>query len=278
MRNFIYFLVNHSTTLLFIALEVICAIAIVSYNDYQRSAFMSSSNALAGGIYNTQDAISKYFSLDDENRALARENIQLRNRIAQLEKGLHSFSDSVRTIIEDEKPRYIYRSAHVINSTVNRSRNYLTIDEGTKHGIMPDMVAINDLGVVGIVTAASENYATILPIINTSFHLSVKVASSQFKGQMIWNGVSPDYAHMIDVPEHAVVAVGDTIVTSGSSSYFSEGLNVGIVEEIENDKNGGFFRLKVNLAVDFHSIYDVEIIENLELKEQQELENLNEND
>ena len=89
-----------------------------------------------------------------------------------------------------------------------------------------------------------------------------------------WNSVSPLYGTMVDVPEHAHVAEGDSVVTSGSSSFFPEGLMVGIVKDVDMDKNGGFYKLTITLAVDFNSVYDVEVVENREMQEQRTLESL----
>lgn len=273
MRNFFYFLLRHSTLIFFIILEGICAALIVNYNDYQKSAFMSSSNALCGTVYNIGDGIYQYFHLGSANEQLAEENVQLRNRIAILERQIAQQTDSARDVIlNDTLKKYHYYAAHVINSSTNKSRNYLTIDKGEDSGISQNMFVQDGHGVVGLVTAVSSHYATVLPIINTSMRLSIKLEETNYRGQLIWDGVSPRYAIAIDIPEHAKINVGDRIVTSGSSDYFPEGILVGEVDEVNMDKNGGFYRLTIKLAVDFYSLYDVEIVENKEQQEQRELE------
>lgn len=279
MRNFIYFIINNVTTLLFLVIEVLCVVLIVNYNSYQRASFWGSSNVVCGAMYSLQSNVSEYFALREANEVLLADNVRLRNMLSKRDKVLHTFSDSlVATAMVGNEQKYFYRAASVINSSTNKSRNYLTLDKGSKAGIAPNMVVMNSQGVVGLVIATSAHYSSVLPIINTSFRLSVKLSSSNFRGQLVWNGVSPLRATMVDVPEHAVVSVGDTVVTSGSSNYFPEGMHVGIVEEVDADRNGGFYNLKVRLGVDYASIYDVEVIENREQKEQMELEKQNDND
>lgn len=278
MRNFLFFLLRHATTIFFLVLEALCIALIVNNNNYQKSAYMSSSARVIGGIYSVQSSITEYFGLRRVNRELLAENIELLNRVAILEEQLSSIPDSLIPGEDSLRMQYVYRGARIINSTTNRSRNYLTANAGENVGIATDMAVVNRDGVVGIVSAASEHYATILPLINTSSHLSVKLKNSNFRGQLVWNGISPRRATVIDVPEHAVIAVGDSIVTSGSSSYFPEGLMVGTVEEVTADKTGGFYNLQILLSVDYSSIYDVEIIENREQQEQLELEQLSNND
>lgn len=279
MRNFIYFLLNNVTTLLFLLIEGLCIALIVNYNSYQRASFWSSSNMLCGAVYSVQSSVSEYFGLREVNEVLAAENVRLKNLLSRNERLLSSFNDSVRAeLMADVQMKYLYREAEVINSSTNKSRNFLTLNRGANDGIKSDMVVINESGVVGIVTATSAHYSTVMPIINTSARLSVKLSNSHFRGQLVWNGMSPQRAIVIDVPEHASVQVGDSVVTSGSSSYFPEGLLVGVVEEVDMDRNGGFYNLTVDLAVDYASIYRVQVVENLEQDEQRDLERENEDD
>ena len=134
-------------------------------------------------------------------------------------------------------------------------------------------VCLTTQGVVGLVASVSNHFALVLPIINTSSHLSVKIKNSNHRGQLVWDGFSPRMATMSDVPEHAQVEMGDSIVTSGSSSFFPEGLLVGTVAMLEPDRNGGFFNIGVELAVDFNAVYAVQLIDNNLAQEQLELEN-----
>ena len=273
MRNFFYFLASHATFLFFLLLEGICGLLIFNYTDYQKTAFLSSSNAVCGAIYSAENAVSGYFHLSSANQQLTTENATLRNRIALLERQVAELSDSTTEKLIGQLPaKYICKPAHVINASTNKSRNYLTIDKGERSGIRRDMFVINGSGVVGLVSAVSDHYATVLPLVNTSMRLSVKLSGTNYRGQLIWDGISPLYGTLIDVPEHAHVAVGDSIITSGSSSFFPEGLIVGRVSEVDMDKNGGFYKLTIVLAVDFNSVYDVEIIENKEQNEQRLLE------
>ena len=252
---------------------------VFNYNDYQKTAFLSSSNAVCGALYSAQDAVGGYFHLGSANEQLAAENVVLRNQVALLQKQVALLTDSTKlATLQGVEAQYLSTSAHVINSTTNKSRNYLTIDKGEDNGIKRDMFVLNGSGVVGLVSAVSAHYATVLPLVNTSMRLSVKLKGTNYRGQLVWNSISPRYGTMVDVPEHAQVAEGDSILTSGSSSFFPEGLMVGTVREVDMDKNGGFYKLTISLAVDFSSVYDVEVVENREMQEQRTLEELGNSD
>ncbi|MCQ2236353.1 MAG: rod shape-determining protein MreC [Bacteroidales bacterium] len=278
MRNFFYFIIRHATTIFFIILEVICLILVFSFNDYQQAKYISTANSAIASVYEVETGVSDYFSLSSRNDILARENSALHDQLDLLHQQLRLLRNASSFTANDTLPqRFIHRAARVVKSTTNREHNYLTIDRGSDGGIREGMVAIDHSGgVVGLVTTVSDNFSTVLPVINTSFRLSSKLKKSNFRGQLVWDGVFPDEARLIDIPEHAVVSKGDSIVTSGSSNYFPEGLYVGKVKKSDMDRNGGFYDLTIELATDFSSLYDVYIIEDLLLKEQQQLESQNE--
>ncbi len=273
MRNLLLFIINNGTLVYFFVLELFCALLIVNFNDYQRSAFLSSSNAVCGTVYSMQTAVSKYFNLTDENDILVQELQDANNKIERLQAQLNSLPDSLLNKNRAEITKN-YRSAKVINISTNKQYNYLTLNKGENDGITKEMTVTSCGNVVGIIVATSSHFSTVLPIINTNFRLSVKLSNSNFRGQLVWNNHSASEATVIDIPEHATVAVGDSVVTSGASSYFPEGIPVGIVKTVDMDRNGGFYRLTIALATDFYSIYNVQITENMQREEQLELEAL----
>ena len=83
---------------------------------------------------------------------------------------------------------------------------------------------------------------------------------------------------LTEIPIHASVSTGDSVVTSGYSAIFPDDILIGEVDDVETDKGGGFYNLKIRLAVDFQSVSYVEVVENLLQKEQIQLEKMETND
>ncbi|MDE6143011.1 MAG: rod shape-determining protein MreC, partial [Muribaculaceae bacterium] len=67
-------------------------------------------------------------------------------------------------------------------------------------------------------------------------------------------------AYMDEVPRHAEFHVGDTVVTSGYSTTFPEGIPVGTVMNRVRGSDDNFFVLKVKLNSDFKALSTVRII------------------
>lgn len=81
------------------------------------------------------------------------------------------------------------------------------------------------------------------------------------------------YAYLKDLPLHAEFNLGDTVVTSGFSTVFPEGIMVGTIDDMSDSNDGLSYLLKIKLATDFGKLSDVRVIERKGQREQQELEN-----
>ena len=80
------------------------------------------------------------------------------------------------------------------------------------------------------------------------------------------------HAYLEDLPRHAKFTLGDTVVTSGFSSIFPQGITVGRVEQVSNSADGLFYRVKVALAADFSSLNYVYVVGAKETEERKQLE------
>ena len=80
------------------------------------------------------------------------------------------------------------------------------------------------------------------------------------------------YAYLKDLPRHAQFNLGDTVVTSGYSTVFPEGIMVGTVDDMQDSHDGLSYLLKVKLATDFGKVNAVRVVERSGQLEQLELE------
>ena len=67
---------------------------------------------------------------------------------------------------------------------------------------------------------------------------------------------------------------GDTILTSGFSSIFPEGIEVGRIESYSLDR-GNFYDIRVELFTNFQNLFYVNVIRNHRKEEQLNLESQN---
>lgn len=240
---------------MFIALEVMCVVLLFSYNSYQCSVYLSTANAVSARLLRGQDKVTSYFGLAEKNRALVEQNALLQERILALES--MSTQHLLDSLSKEEALQRVHRTgyritpAQVVDKSINKTDNYITLDRGIADGVEPDMGVMGVDGIVGVVYKCTEHYSLVMPLLNSKSRVSCKVYGSGDIGYLQWTGGDSRNAMLHDLPRYADVAVGDTIVTSGNSSFFPEGLMVGIVNELYPSQDGLYVALKVELATQF---------------------------
>lgn len=167
---------------------------------------------------------------------------------------------------------YEYHFAHVINNSVSKPNNYITLDKGSLNGVEPEMGVVDQNGVVGIVSTVSSHAARVISLLNPNMRLSCKVKNTDYFGSLVWDGVSPYYAILEEMPRHVQFQKGDTIITSGYSAIFPEGLIVGTIENSIKTSGSNFFSLKIKLSTDFTRLSTVRVIRSKIANELKEIE------
>jgi rod shape-determining protein MreC len=270
MRNLIRFILNNHFFLLFILFEAVALFLVFQNNNYQRAFAFNFARNVSGQISSNIFSLRQYLYLSETNRALLEENMELRNSLLSSYK--LRIADPEAVEFDSAWTRqYNFMPARVIKNSVNKQHNFINIDKGSAHGIEPDMAVISGKGIVGIVTGLSEHFSTIIPVLNIDLRLSSKMKNTNYFGSLHWDGRDPEMAILNEIPHHVSLNKGDTIVTSGFSAIFPEGIMVGVIDEFEII-GGNFYSVKVQLSTDFRKLNYVYVIENLFKEELLELE------
>ncbi|MBD5305473.1 MAG: rod shape-determining protein MreC [Bacteroides sp.] len=265
MKNIIEFILRYSKWFVFTFYMVISCILLVSNNSYQQSVYLTSANSVTGGIYNVWSQVSGYFNLKSINESLQASNADLQNQVFNLKTQIAELKThlSDTTVLESDKDRFDFISASVINNNTRHPRNYFTINRGKKHGVLPGMGVIDQNGVVGIVNVSGSNMSRVISLLNETQHFSVKIKGSSFIGSMVWKGGDATIGYVEEIPRHAKYSIGDTIVTSGYSTTFPEGIPVAIIMNRVRSQDDSFFTFKVRLTSDFKSLSSVRVIKDI---------------
>jgi rod shape-determining protein MreC len=208
--------------------------------------------------------------LSKVNSELAEENARLRN-LVQNNYLNEVTSDSIFATISDSVGNYNFTSAKIIQTSVNKQLNYITLNKGAKHGVQPDQAIISTQGIVGVVTNVSKNYAMGLSVLNKRWSISAKLKKSGFYGSLVWDGIDFRYATLTEIPFHIELQHGDTVVTSGYSSIFPEGIMVGTIQSFNEPEGENYYQIQIKLSTNFKSVTYVDIVENRAKSELEQL-------
>jgi len=274
MRHLIKFLIRNNHFFLFLLLEVISIGLVCHFNYYQNSVFFTSCNKVAGSVYRMTGGISSYLHLQESNDSLIAVNIQLQRELHVFRQSQKDREDDARNHIalHPSRQKFELIPAHVINNSTRQTNNYITLDKGTSDGVYPEMGVINGDGVVGIVNDASAHYATVLSLLNSKSITSCKLKGSDYFGYLSWKNHDPRYATLFDLPSHAKLSVGDTIMTSGYSAVYPAGIILGTVHKVSYSDDELSYILQIALSTNMSNLSQVRVIHNKEKKKIKELE------
>lgn len=270
MRTLILLIIKYGGFLTFIGLECICFWLVVKNNPDQRSIWLNSSNYFSGLLYERTNNLTKYWNLSAEADSLANENARLRAEL----RSARFQEDVLEGSATDERwqQHYTFIAAEVVNNSISELNNYLTIDKGKRHGIKPRMGVITNDGIVGIVISVGDYYSSVMSVLHKESRIACSVKRTNAFGSLVWEGSNPTKAQLNDIPKHTTVIVGDTIQTSGFSSKFPGGIEVGYVEDADLRPGSNFYSINVNLKNDLSRVKYVYVVNNLMRLEKEAVE------
>lgn len=261
------FFLKNKTILLFLFLEFFSFAFIINSHSFHHSKFLNSTNGISGFILKKSNAISNYFYLNKQNKTLIEENTFLINSLSSAnKKNLNSTSISI-----DSVSKYKFIPARVISNPYSKRNNILTLDKGKAQGIQPDMGVVLPNGVIGITLNVSENYTTVLSLLNSQSKINAKIKKSHHYGSLHWDGKDITKVLLDDLPIQAHIQKGDTIISGGKSVFFPEGIPIGTISNIDID-NKAYASISVDLFTDMSSLFNVYVVKNTKKKEQLDLE------
>jgi len=275
MQNIIRFLAKYSTFLLFIILQSCALYLLFNYNSFQQSTLFSTSNKINSFLFTAEEHITGYFHLKDNNNALQKQNIELELKIARLESVLLNYTDTsgIALLRKKEADEFSLIPGRVIKNSVSQLRNYVTLNIGKADGVLPKMGVANAQGIVGVVSHVSDHFSVVIPVLNPEIRISCKLKKLNASGSLVWEGMDRRFAYLQEIPPYVTVSKGDTVVTSGYSDIFPEGIMVGTVDEYEVGDDANFLKLKVRLSTRFDAISNVRVIR---FKRREELKKIEE--
>ena len=276
MRNVFLFIRRHFNFLFFLVLQIIALSFLFRYNKFHEAIFMNASTEVTGKVNEKYNNIEYYFQLKKTNESLVKENLRLHQQLKDNYEAPDSLRrlilDTVRTDSGKARLKYNIMEAKVVSSSTNLQNNYLTIHRGSGGGVHPNMGVIGPQGIVGTVVNVSENFATVMSVLHRQFRVIVKLKNGGERGRIEWDGLSPLFVTLRDIPKSAKVAKGDTVLTSPISSIYPANILVGTVYEIEEDKTSNIYTIKIRPATNFFNIEYAYVIDNLQYEEQKRLE------
>ena len=202
---------------------------------------------------------------------LAEENTRLRKSLEQRNRSLPESQPGDKPDSAIIK-RFDFVTAKVVNNSVSRFTNFITINKGSNEGIEPGMAVISPQGVVGKVKVTSDHFSVVTSVLNIDIMISGVMKRTGYFGTVQWDGDNAEFTKFNFIPRHVDPQPGDTIITSGYSGIFPEGILIGTIAEKSLRDGAPFYDLKVKLSQDFRRLTYVTVVKSNLLPELDSLE------
>ena len=260
MQSIINSIVKNRNLIIYLILSFITFSFLYNNSSLHFNEFGKISTYLSATSSKFSSSINSYFNLKQENEKLIDENLQLKK-----------MESNYRFTQIDEDTLNSVNSAKVIVNSINKSKNIIVIDKGKLDSINLEMGVISSKGEVGIVKNVTDNYASIISLLNTDLRLNAILKNSSTIGSVTWDGLNARILKLNDIPLSSSLKVGDTVVTGGMSFYFPKGIPIGKIVNYDNSSLEGYYEIDVEIFNDFSSLSNLYILSRTDNNEIQSL-------
>lgn len=246
---------------LFLLLETAALYLTFQYSAYHRALFFCLTAEINGYLFSKKESLTAFFHLREENRSLLKENARLRGQL----RAFQYRTAAPSTVVDDAfyHQQYTCIPAEILGITTRSRNNKILINRGREQGVGANMGVIADGGIVGIVDGVSKNYARIIPVISSYSHVCARLKKGDFFGFLSWDGKDYRIAQLEEIPDHAPIHVGDTVISDSNSAIFPAGMPIGTIRRVAQAYPAGFYAADVDLLIDFASLRHVYVVKNL---------------
>ena len=262
MQQIFNTILKNKNLILFISLFVFSIFFLRNRSLYHKSKIDKSIIEISGNIHGISAMFNRYFNLKKINEELLAEN----KKLIELRVNKKNIQDvELKTI-------YNVYDAEVVKNSIKSSRNYLIINKGSKDSIQKEMGVISSKGIIGVVSSVSENYSSVVSILNIDLNINAKFKKNNAFGSLNWNGTNTNKVTLNNIPIINKVEMGDSILTGGMSTYFPEGIFIGLVSGYKIIQDNGYYEIDVTLNNRVANEINVFVIRNIHQKEIKSLE------
>jgi rod shape-determining protein MreC len=252
-------LVNERRTLFLLFFYILLSFVLMTLNDPFNIRGMK---ILVLQAMNMVKAIEYKFTywhnLEQENSNLRQQLLEVSIENQRIQESMLENIRLRRLLKFKEENKINAVAANVIGFGQEQTIRSLILDVGTNEGINKNMVVVTEKGLVGKILQAEPEQSQAQILMDRNALVSVRLQKSRETGVVGWSGNL--WLDLNYIPKDIVVEVGELVITSGLSQIYPEGIKVGVVGEVEENKYELFKKIKVKPAVEFNKLEEVFVL------------------
>ena len=258
MHNLLLFILKNKDHFVFF-IAVILSIALLFNNKNEKmSVIRGFATDIVSFLSSPMVRVKSLAIVSEENQYLREKNLQLN---LELESILYAADENkkLRELLDfkrDTKLKII--AARIINKGIQTNLNSLTIDIGSKNGLLPNQAVLTPNGIIGKTVQVGKFSSLVQSISDNNFRLSVRIMPSGAVGILRWN--SDNMCKVYEIKKNVEINIGDRVITSGFSKIYPPKLPVGLVSGVYDERGSYQKVVNVEIQSDFESIQNVFVV------------------
>ncbi len=204
--------------------------------------FRTAGTAITNKIGEWTDYFTEFDALKTENAELKQELSDLKEAIRQAEY-FREENERLRELIglRAQRRDLSFESALIVERDASNWASLLTINKGTVHDIAVGDCVVDETGnLVGVITEAGLNWATVRTVLDSDSSIGARVFRSGEGAiaQGSFSLMSEERLSLNYLSSESDIVGGDLVVTSGLGDFLPAQIVIGYVEELGTDDDG----------------------------------------
>lgn len=225
-------------------------------------------------FYIAGQRISNIFYFISSISSTRRENADLKLEVEELRQKLVDFdrfkreNEEINNMLKfkNSHPELTLKGANVIGKVGENWFNILLLDVGEADGVHKNQYVINSQGLIGQVIETTASTSKVITIIDEKASIPIKISSTGEDGMLtgVSSNGSQSECKITYLPVDTKANVGDAVVTSNilknESSVMPQGILIGFIDRIEDEKPNLVKSAYIKPVVNFSRVEKVMVI------------------
>ena len=258
MRNLLLFIIKNKDHFVFFFAIILSSTLLFNNENEEMSVIRGFTTDIVSFLSSPMVKVKSLAIVSEENQYLREKNLQLN---LELESILYAADENkkLRDLLDfkrDTKLKIV--PARIINKGIQTNLNSLTIDIGSKNGLLSNQAVLTPEGIIGKTVQVGQSSSLVQSISDNNFRLSVRIMPSGAVGILRWH--SNSMCKVYEVQKNVEISIGDRVITSGFSKIYPPKLPVGVVSGVYDERGSYQKVVNVEIQSDFESIQNVFVV------------------
>lgn len=210
------------------------------------------------GIRNLWYGYVYLVEVQEENLRLQAEISRLKEERNRLQEQLFRYKRLQKLFQFPQQNAFTVTPAEVVGLDASNWSEILYINKGTRQGVQKGMAVVTHEGIVGQIIQATPYFSKVMLITDARSAVDALVQRTRARGVVVGRGQR--IVEMRYIPRGADIRRGDRIISSGMGGIFPKGIEVGVVQSIDEHASPIFHSVTILPSVDFSRLEEVLVI------------------